>query len=758
VFVAVAVAFQLSAAVASPPTPARDVAALVARARAARWQQDSMLAGYETTVRQRMSASIGISAGLAASQGLPLAVVGPPRLAARYESVARVGWSQTTGAWAEVLAARSVLPLISADPAQPDAGGVALVLPFYPGRDWLWPTTELYRAMPSARDWIVHPLSAGADSVYAFTVGDSLDIQLPDRSVVHVRELRVRPRQPSSRFIVGSLWVDATSGALVRTAYRPSTAIDLWPLMRPNFDDDDRGKMEKFGPYTGTVREVVVDNGLYQGRFWLPRTRVVSVEGTASGARLTFSMEQTFDYNSVTTRPAGSPALIPADTTREVDPRTGRVREPEWYDVKRRGKTCRAHGDTSSTWRNSAIATDTSLWSMTADGVRFNVLMPCDKNDLVSSPELPKSIYGSDEAVFPQLDVDQLHADADRALGMDRQAQWSPQPYVFHYGLDRQLVRYNRVEGLSAGALVERDLGRGYTEGLMLRLGSSAPTPVGELYLRRTNVATDWQIGGYRRLAVSNDWGNPLGVGASANALIFGRDDGFYYRTIGGELTGTRRSVNDGLVFRWRLFGEQQSTATLETQGSLAHAINGNEFTPNIDAVLGNFYGAAGTLAYSRGDNPNGLRVSGNTRVETAAGEKSYARAMTELSVSSGFSDNALFTITGAAGSSAGDLPLQRWWFLGSPYTVHGQSAGAAAGTSFWLGRAELSKGSPFLRPLVFADVGWAGPRSAFARDHQTISGAGAGAALLNGLIRLDVSRGLQPTHAWRMDLYLEIR
>lgn len=716
-----------------------------------------MLASYETTVRQRMSAGLGISAGLASTQGLPLAVVGPPRLAARFESVARVGWSTTAGAWAEVLAARSVVPMLGNGPPQPETGEVALVLPFYPGRDWLWPTTELYRAMPSARDWIVHPLSAGADSVYEFSVGDSLDIRLPDQHVIHVRELRVRPRRPSSRLIVGSLWLDAASGNLVRTAYRPSTAIDLWPIMEKNFDADDRAKAAKFGPYSGTIREIIVDNGLYEERFWLPRTRIVTAEGTASGARVTFSIEQTFQYNSVTTRPASTPYVVFVDTTRDVDPQTGRVREPEWYSNRRKGTRCRAHGDSTSALRADSIADSTTLSSMTADGIRFRVLMPCNERDLVTSAELPPSIYGSDEALFPQLDLATLQRDADRALGMDRQASWSPQPFVFHYGLDRGMLRYNRIEGLSAGAVVERDLGRGYLEGGLFRVSTFA-APTGELYLRRSNVATDVQGGVYRRLAVANDWGNPLGPGASVNALLFGRDDGFYYRTVGAELTGTRRSANDGLVFRWRAFGEQQSTATLETQGSLAHAINGREFTPNIEAVFGNFYGAAGTLAYSRGDNPIGLRVSGNTRVESATGRASYGRGMSELTVSRGLGADALFSITGAAGSSLGSLPTQRWWYLGSPYTVHGQTAGAAAGTSFWLGRAEFSNGFPVVRPVVFADIGWAGPREAFARDSHTISGAGAGAAVLNGLIRLDVSRGLRPTHGWRADFYLEIR
>jgi hypothetical protein len=717
-----------------------------------------MLASYETTVRQRMSAGLGISAGLATAGGLPLAVVGPPRLAARFESVARVGWSATSGAWAELIAARSVVPMLENEPPQAETGEVALVLPFYPGRDWLWPTSELYRAMPSVRDWIVHPLSAGADSVYEFSVGDSLDIRLPDQHVIHVRELRVRPRRPSSRLIVGSLWIDAASGNLVRTVYRPSTQIDLWPIMQPNFDNDDRAKAKKFGPFTGTIREIIVDNGLYEGRFWLPRTRIVSAEGTATGARMTLSIEQTFQYGSVTTRPAGTPYVAFVDTAREVDPRDGRVREPTWYGVDQRGTRCRAHGDSTAWWKTDSLTRDKTLTTMTADGVRFQVLVPCNAHDLVTSPELPPSIYGSDEALFPQVDLEALYRDADRALGMDRQATWSPQPFVLHYGLDRGMVRYNRIEGLSAGAVVERDLGRGYVEGGLFRLGTAAATPVGELYLRRSNVATDVQGAVYRRLAVTNDWGNPLGPGASANALLFGRDDGFYYRTVGAELTGTRRSTNDALVFRWRAFGEQQATATMGTQGSLAHAINGTDFAPNPEAVVGNYYGAAGTLAYAHGDNPTGLRVSGDTRIESGTGKTSYGRAMTELTLSQGLGTNALFSITGATGSSLGTLPTQRWWFLGSPYTVHGQSAGASIGDSFWLGRAEFSNGFPLVRPVVFADLGWAGPRDDFTRGNHKISGAGAGAAIFDGLIRLDVSRGIRPTHSWRADLYLEIR
>src|SRR4051812_28501533 len=77
---AIVIAFQAGVAAQAQSTSSA-VATLVARARGARTQQDSMLASYETTVRQRFSAGLGISRGLAVAHGLPLAAVGAPRLA-----------------------------------------------------------------------------------------------------------------------------------------------------------------------------------------------------------------------------------------------------------------------------------------------------------------------------------------------------------------------------------------------------------------------------------------------------------------------------------------------------------------------------------------------------------------------------------------------------------------------------------------------------------------------------------------------------
>src|SRR5215207_6385131 len=195
-----------------------DVSTLVARARAARYQQDSALASYTTVVRQRISGSIGVKRGLVGQ-------IGRPRLADRIESVARVGWDHALGAWGEILATRSVVPIIGENDPMDEDDDVALVLPYYPGRDRLWPVDEMREAFREGdfdAEWIAHPLDSGADSVYAFALGDSLSFRLPDGAFVRMREVKVRPRRPDSRLVVGSLWVDVASGALVRAAYRPS--------------------------------------------------------------------------------------------------------------------------------------------------------------------------------------------------------------------------------------------------------------------------------------------------------------------------------------------------------------------------------------------------------------------------------------------------------------------------------------------------------------------------------------------------------
>jgi hypothetical protein len=731
-----------------------DVAALVTRARAARYQQDSSLAEYRVIARQRMSASIGLADGL----GGAVTAVARDRLAARFESVARVGWHHALGAWGEILGARSVVPIIGGTDPEPEDEDAALVLPYYPGRDRLWPISELRDAFPHAEDWIEHPLERGAEALYEYSLGDSLSIRLPDRSVVLLREVRVRPRRPESRLIVGSLWLDIESGALVRAAYRPSVPTDLWPLMASEMSRDDESRIKRFGPFLGIIREIVVEHGLYQRRFWLPRTRMTSAEGTAKGARLVVSITQTFQYEHVAAMPQGSISTLASVPPPDIDERTGRVRRPQWRGVEEREGRCRPRGSTDPVFTSDSLLRDGTLSVMYAEGVRFRVLLPCNEYDLLSSRELPPSIYGGDDELFTETDFNALRRDVERALGITKQAKWEPQPPVVRYGLDATLLRYNRVEGLSAGVLVTRVLGKGYTGSAAARVGLADLEPNGEVGLARSNVRTNLGGSAYRRLAAANDWGNPFGVGASASAALFGRDEGFYYRTLGAELTGTHRRAPQSAQLSWRVFAERQDSAPVETNGSLARVINDVRFGPNIQARAGFFSGASGAIGRAWGVDPRGTRAIGSLRAEAAAGESAYARLASELTVAQGLAADLQGTITAAAGASAGALPAQRLWYLGGAHTVRGHRAGAVAGDAFWLARAELAKGHPLIRPSLFADLGWAGARDRWRDDVIPVAGVGVGASTLDGLVRLDLARSTRGGGRWTAYFYFDPR
>ena len=158
------------------------------------------------------------------------------------------------------------------------------------------------------------------------------------------------------------------------------------------------------------------------------------------------------------------------------------------------------------------------------------------------------------------------------------------------------------------------------------------------------------------------------------------------------------------------------------------------------------------------GTNPRGTRVSGALRAEGVGGESSYGRFMIEHTLIQGLPAEATGFLTGTAGTSAGDLPPQRLWYLGGPHTIRGYRAGELVGDAFWFGRAELTKGHPLIRPAIFADLGWAGSRSDWGRQTSPVVGVGAGVSAMDGIIRVDLSRGLHHDRLWRLDAYLEIR
>jgi hemolysin activation/secretion protein len=118
---------------------------------------------------------------------------------------------------------------------------------------------------------------------------------------------------------------------------------------------------------------------------------------------------------------------------------------------------------------------------------------------------------------------------------------------------------------------------------------------------------------------------------------------------------------------------------------------------------------------------------------------------------------DAALTLSG--GVSGGAVPTQRLWYLGGSSTVRGQDVGVAVGDAYWLTRLELGLGGGTLaRPVVFGDLGWAGDRRHWNDAVVPVSGAGVGASFMDGLVRMDLARGIRPSGGVRASLYLDAR
>lgn len=579
-----------------------------------------------------------------------------------------------------------------------------------------------------------------------------------------------------------------------------------------------------FSPMRARISAITVEYGLHQGRFWLPKQNVLEGEMVATFLRVPVRYEESYRYNSVnadTPVPKvpvlGEQGLTADDTIfvsegnininvgggapqrprRDTSAAARTAREDSVMRasnaradslLKRADSIQAAGGDTArvrslrqrAAWnrarartlarRREQCAIDSVYLAGTRSvfgAARMAILLPCDTAKLSRSPDLPASIYEGGEQLFSEADRDQLMAGLDFAL----QPGWGPQRPAFHTGLD--MMRYNRVEAFSLGASLTSVLGLGYTAQGVARLGTGDRVFNGELSLSRSNGRADLRVAAFHRFAVANDdWGTPLSFGSSIANALYARDEGFYYRAWGAEIGGSREATGPltGARMRWRLFGERQYSAGVapNTQFSVGKYVTDAAFGDNIAATQLVAVGAATELARSFGVNPRGFRLDARTRVEAAFTSRSDALASTGYGrlVLDGTLGRPLgmfgFALTGAAGSSLGDLPIQRAFFVGGLQTVRGQFAspyGAGrVGDTFWLGRAEMGQSGMAFRPALFYDIGWAGSRGALSRMGRPLSGAGAGLSLLDGLLRIDVSRGIYPEQRWRTDLYIGAR
>ena len=105
---------------------------------------------------------------------------------------------------------------------------------------------------------VIHPVAPRADLIYDYRLADSLSVMLPSPAPeIRVYELEIRPKDPETPSVIGSLFLERTTGAIVRMSltFTPASYVD-----------------EKLD-----YIRISMDNSLWDGKYWLPYNQEVEL-------------------------------------------------------------------------------------------------------------------------------------------------------------------------------------------------------------------------------------------------------------------------------------------------------------------------------------------------------------------------------------------------------------------------------------------------------------------------------------------------
>ncbi len=702
---------------------------LVDIARGSWSRSQSTLLAYTAIVRQRISAALRT----------PLR----DRTVFRAESAARVRWDRDDPIIAQVLAGRMQHP--AGVEIDADVSVFAVDQLFDPSSDrLLFGLTD----RDSEDIWIRHPLASYSEQDYRFRSGDTLTLRLPDGRQVRTVELDLLPRRASPDLLRGTLWIDPETGILARAAFELARTLDIVKdghLIDPDLEEIEEDMDEVplamrpiikglIFPLELDIDLAVVEYSLWEFRHWLPsvlrlegtvRAGIFSVPGVLEVAYEVLDVE---DEESVL---AAADSSAPAQTGPPApDPIT-----EEWLEA---GEGYR-------------------LVQRRQNGRDVLVLVPNRIESLAESRFLPPPVWKDAPEFLAVDDIERL----EDLVGDVPVAHRMPVQWDTRVGLERfGLVRYNRVEALSVGAQVEA---RRYpfTTQLTGRIGVADLVPNAELRLQYSGTRRAVRLEGYHHLTTVTRDDRALGPGNSFTALFFGRDDGEYYRATGARLT-LLPPPEDRADAALSVYAERQRAAPRETNVSLPAAwTDGWTFRPNIAADPADQVGSVLSVQRWWGDDLGGARLGADLYLHAATGDYEFVRGSLGLRGVVSPVERFRVGLEAAGGTSAGRLSVQRLWYLGGIESLRGYGSGAATGGAYLRARLELLRSFVESAAAVslFGDAGWAGDPNGFTAQNA-VDGAlysvGAGLTVMDGLLRMDLARGLAAPRGWRFELYLD--
>ncbi len=329
---------------------------------------------------------------------------------------------------------------------------------------------------------VPHPLAPGGTDLYDFALNDTTTIVLPQRAV-RVVALRVRPKNMAEPAIVGTLFVDAETAELVRMAFNFTPAAYL----------------------DATLEDVsiVLDNALWDGRFWLPYRQEIEIRRRAT-----------------------------------------------WLELPLRG-IIRGRWEIDNYVFNVGLV---NSW-FTGDEI---TITPKRERDAFPWPNpLSDAIQDIAEPVR-QNDLERVRAEASRIAG--RRALSGLKRRSLGARSVSELIHANRVEGLAAGAgFVARSSNGLYELRALGSYGFADGAGKGSVTLIRANAI---ELSGYRQVRDIADVPSIAPLLNSISSQEFGDDYGDYYPATGARL-GFRTGIGGRGDARFTLTRERIRSATI---------------------------------------------------------------------------------------------------------------------------------------------------------------------------------------------------
>ena len=529
---------------------------------------------------------------------------------------------------------------------------------------------------------VPHPLSASGLAEYDFAIRDSLEIRL-GATTLHVYEVRVRPKDDKLPRAVGALYIDRDGGEVVRMALGFTRAA----LKDKTLDDVS----------------VVLENGLIEGRFWLPRRQEIEIRRTAS-----------------------------------------------WMDYP-------ARGIIRGRWEVCCYEVNKGIPAAYFVGPEIVLALPAER----AAYKFPGAILDSlppDVRAVSDVDVRRVQEEA-RAL-VRAQSLARPRRLMLSATSASDIVRFNRVEGLALGTGLDRRVGGGAVLAGSARYGFSDHTWKGRasVGLRGGNGATA-SLFAERQYADASDEAETSRARNSIAAQEFGSD---YTDPYDVRRAGLTSSVPVGT--NW--IGIETAFERHRPLSVNARPVTGH-FRPTIAAeplrerrLTLSFTRPASLTAF-------GFEAAARFTLSGIAFRSEYAptaphqlfRPSLSLDLERPFGDSRLVLHTLAASVSGGLVPEQHLVYLGGPVTGPGYDFHQFIGTAGMSQRAEWRFKAPFFSiPLgrygrvpgeitlaPYANEIWTSPSSSFRQqDSGWFPSVGLGVISFFDIVRIDVARGLR--------------